>query len=240
MRVSSTDVQNNFGRYLKFVEVNEAIIVTKNGKDVATIVPCVDSYGVREGAQDYMTRGSLVTYEEFLELTEESDQRFELIDGVVYNLASPSYKHQYAIQELQGTLYNWFKGKQCTPITSPFDVTIFKSSDNICVVQPDILILCDKDNIDKDGKYIGTPTVVIEVLSPSTRTKDMLKKLDLYMQCGTKEYWIVDPIKEYIDIYSFENHTITDKQTYTKGIYHEAFSVYFDGLKVKLQDVFVS
>lgn len=110
-----------------------------------------------------------------MELTEESEQRFELIDGVIYNLASPSYKHQHVVHELHGTFYNWFKGKRCVPLTSPFDITFFKEEDNICVVQPDIVVICDKDNLDEKGNYKGTPTLVIEVLSPSTRSKDMLK-----------------------------------------------------------------
>lgn len=127
MRVPSTQVQNNFGRYLKYVAVHEEIIVTKKGKDVARLVPCVEPDCVMEGAAEYQTHEGWVTYEEFLELTENSEQRFELIDGVVYNMASPSYGHQHAVNELHGTFYIWFKGKQCTPLTSPFDVTFFKS-----------------------------------------------------------------------------------------------------------------
>ena len=85
MRVSSTEVQNNFGKYLKYVEVNEEIIVTKNGRDVARILPCDDqnSSRVAEGAAEYQTREGRVTYEEFLELVEASEQRFEMIDGVI-------------------------------------------------------------------------------------------------------------------------------------------------------------
>lgn len=74
------------------------------------------------------------------------------------------------------------------PLTSPFDVTFTKEADNIAVVQPDIIIICDKDNLDDKGRYKGTPTLVVEVLSPSTRSKDMLTKLALYKQCGVSEY----------------------------------------------------
>ena len=128
MRVPSTEVQNNFGKYLKFVEVNEEIIVTKNGRDIARILPCDDPHKnlVAEEAAEYQTRGGRVTYEEFMELVESSDQRFELIDGVIYNLASPSYGHQYAVREIIGTFYIWFKNKKCIPLTSPFDVTFLR------------------------------------------------------------------------------------------------------------------
>lgn len=236
MKVPSTQVQNNFGKYLKYVEAHEEIIVTKNGKDIAKIVPCLE--GVREGAAEYRT-SSWVSYEEFLELTEASDQRFELIDGVVYNLASPSYKHQHAVHELHGAFYIWFKGKSCTPLTSPYDVTFMKEVDNICVVQPDILVICDKDQIDEKGKYKGIPTLVVEVLSPSTRSKDLIKKLDLYKRCGVPEYWVVDPMQDLITVYALNEEDITDHRVYTKNNSDSVRSISFEGLVIPLEDIFV-
>jgi len=238
MRVPSTKVQNNFGKYLKYVEANEEIIVTKKGRDAARILPCEPAGGsVMEEAAEYKSTG-WVSYEEYLELAEASEQRFELIDGVIYYMASPSYNHQHIIHEIHGAFYIWFKGKKCIPLTSPFDVTLFKSEDNICVVQPDITVICDKESMDKDGKYKGVPTLVIEVLSPSTRSKDMVKKLDLYMQCGVKEYWVVDPKNENVFIYSLENNDITDSKTYRKGVDSHVRSEYFSGLQVSLEDMF--
>jgi prevent-host-death family protein len=240
MKVPSTDVQNNFGKYLKFVEAGEEVIVTKNGKDVAKIVQTAEpkSDYVRENAEAYQLQGGRVTYEEFVELVESSEQRFELIDGVIYNLASPSYKHQHAVHELHGTFYIWFKGKSCIPLTSPFDITFFKEENNICVVQPDIIVICDRDNLDAKGRYKGIPTLAIEVLSPSTRSKDMLKKLELYKQCGVLEYWIVDPINEQIAVYALENDEIVNSRTFTKDAHEYVLSFYFDGLKAALSDVF--
>lgn len=238
MKVSSTKVQNNFGKYLKYVEAGEEVIVTKSGKDAAKILPCHDADAVKEEQSEYRSSGSWVSYEEFLELTEESEQRFELIDGIIYNLASPSYKHQHAVHELHGTFYNWFKGKKCVPLTSPFDVTFFKEENNISVVQPDIVVICDKDNLDEKGKYKGTPTLVVEVLSPSTRSKDMLKKLELYKQCDVNEYWIVDPINEHILIYVLENNDIVNSKVYLKSAHQAVHSDVFEGLGADLKDVF--
>lgn len=241
MRVPSTEVQNNFGKYLKYVEVKEEIIVTKNGKDIARILPCDDPNKslVAEGAAEYQTREGRVTYKEFLELAEASDQRFELIDGVIYNLAVPSYEHQYAVNEIHGTFYNWFKNKKCIPLTSPFDVPLFKSEDNICVVQPDIIVICDRDNMDKKGKYKGMPTLVVEVLSASTRSKDMLKKLGLYQQCGIQEYWMVDPKNKMVTVYILDKNEISDSLVFQKGAHEYAESAYFSGLRVALTDVFL-
>lgn len=240
MKIPSTKVQNNFGKYLKYVEVNEEIIVTKKGRDVARILPCNDPNAslLAEGLAEYQTREGWVTYEEFLELTEASDQRFELIDGVVYNLAAPFYDHQYAVQEILGTFYNWFKNKKCVPLTSPFDVTLLKAEDNICVVQPDIIVICDKDKIDREGRYKGVPTLVVEVLSPSTRSKDMLKKLDLYKQCGVKEYWMVDPKNKMVYTYTLDENEIVENMVFQKDNHEYAESVYFSGLKVVLKDTF--
>ncbi len=240
MRVPSTQVQNNFGKYLKYVEANEEIIVTKKGRDIAKIVICdeLKSDGIMEEAAEYQTSGGRVTYEEFLELTEASEQRFELIDGVIYNLASPSYKHQHAVHELHGSFYIWFKGKSCTPLTSPFDITFTKEENNICVVQPDIVVICDTDNRDQQDKYKGIPILVIEVLSPSTRSKDMLKKLDLYRRSDVKEYWIVDPLNEQIFVYHLADNEIVNNITFLKSADHEVQSIYFDGLRIALRDIF--
>lgn len=240
MRVPSTKVQNSFGKYLKYAEVNEEIIITKKGKDIAKLVPCKGTEGdcFAEGAAEYRTSQGWVTYEEFLELVEASEQRFELIDGVVYNLAAPSYEHQYAVHEIHGTFYNWFKNKKCVPLTSPFDVTFFKSEDNICVVQPDIAVVCDREKVDKKGRYTGVPALVVEVLSVSTRSKDMIKKLDLYRQCGVKEYWMVDHKNKHVSIYCLDKNEIADNLVFVKGAHEYAESACFDGLKVSMADIF--
>ncbi len=240
MKVPSTKVQNNFGKYLKYAEVNEEIIVTRKGKDVARILPCNDpkSGVVADGAAEYQTGEGWVTYEEFLELVEASEQRFELIDGVIYNLSAPSYDHQYAVHEIHGAFYIWFKNKKCVPLTSPFDVTFFKEKNNTCVVQPDIIIVCDRENMDKKGKYKGIPTLVVEVLSSSTRSKDMLKKLDLYKQCGVKEYWLVDPKNKLVFTYILDKNEIVENRFFQKGAQEYVESVHFDGLKVVLEDIF--
>ncbi|WP_068785487.1 Uma2 family endonuclease [Paenibacillus phocaensis] len=240
MRVSSTDMQNNFGKYLKFAEAGEEIIVMRNGKDVATLNAFAEAVetSLREKAASYHAGDEWVSYQDFLELTETSEQRYELIDGVVYNLASPSFKHQLAVQELLGTFYAWFKGKPCLPLTSPFDITLEKEEHNTCVVQPDLVVICDKEKIDANGKYMGTPQLVVEVLSPSTRSKDMIKKLDLYSVCGVKEYWIVDPMKALVILYSLEDGNITDMTVFSNTGDTHVTSQLYPGLQVSIPDLF--
>jgi len=237
MRVPSTELQNNFGRYLKYAEAGEEIIVTKNGRDVAKLVKTDPSDSmVRDPAYPYRPKSEWVTYEEYLALVEHSEQRYELIDGVLYNLASPTYAHQKAVSELLGRFLEWFKGKPCTPLTSPFDVTLKKAEDNICVVQPDILVICDRENIDASGNYHGVPALVVEVLSPSTSRKDLSAKLELYIACGVKEYWVVDPKNRTVAVYAIGEGDIADYTVFSKD--DEARSSVFEGLSVPLAELF--
>lgn len=237
MKVSSTEVQNNFGKYLRIAVELEDVIITRNGREVAKIVPCEQRTTVAEETANYIFNDRWkLSYEEFLKMVENSDLRYEYIDGEVYLLASPVYNHQVVVSEIHSIFYNWFKGKKCRPLTSPFDVTLKKSESNINIVQPDIIVICDTDKIDGSGKYHGVPTLVVEVSSRSTKTKDMLKKLDLYMKTGVKEYWIVDPDKKEVSVYTFENYDIADHNTYLGNM--TAKSNVFSGLEVRLTDIF--
>ena len=237
MRVSSTDLQKNLDKYLKEVTKNDPLTITKHGKVVATIVSCSDELSLKEGEAAYQTEPGYVSYQAYLQLTEKSEERFELIDGELYLLASPAYAHQTALSELYVLFYNLFKGKSCRPLFAPFDVTLIKSETNINVVQPDILVICDTEKIDADGKYKGVPTLVVEVLSPSTRTKDMTKKLNLYQQPGVREYWLIDPEQQTAHQYAFADQCITTQMKYVGDSILQ--SACFPGLTVKLKDLFI-
>lgn len=241
MKVPSTEVQNNFGKYIKIASELEDVIITRKGREIVKLVPCEERFIVAEEAVNYVFGNrKKMSYEEFIEMTEKSDQRYELIDGEVYLLASPSYKHQVVISEIYVILFNWFKGKKCRPLTSPFDVTLERSKNNICVVQPDILVICDKDKINQKGKYTGVPTLAVEVLSKSTRSKDMIRKLNLFMDTGVKEYWLVDTDKKEILVYNFEKqkgeYVVKSMETYKNDNILESKT--FIGLKIILKEVF--
>lgn len=213
MRVNATTFQNAFGKYLKHVMNGEEIILTKNERGVAKLIAYQDplTYVLKEGSAEYYIR-KRVTYTEFLEITKNSDARYELIDGEIYLMASPTHLHQIAIREIMGQFYNYFDDKPCSPFNAPFDVRLKNDSPNFeddpNVVQPDILVICDKETIDEQGRYHGVPSLVVEVLSPSTRSKDMIKKLSLYMLSGVLEYWIVDLDNQRIAIYELADQNI--------------------------------
>lgn len=238
MEITSTEAQNNFGRYLKLAQFEE-IIVTKNGKRAAVIIQYTEQEQnfsiVAEKAEAYDWRNEKISYEDFLKLTEESEKRYEYIDGEVYMLASPSYDHQSIVMEISNMMYNWFKGKKCRPLTAPFDI-ILTIDDNKNVVQPDIMVICDTENINEKGRYTGIPTLVVEVLSDSTRQKDMLKKLNLYFQSSVKEYWIVNPLRKEVYVYCFENQDIKEYRVF-KGN-EKAQSMAFESLEIPLEQMF--
>ncbi|GAB1475544.1 type II toxin-antitoxin system prevent-host-death family antitoxin [Bacillota bacterium] len=241
MRASATEVQNNFGKYLAQAMASEEVIVTRNGRSVAKLIAYEDQETemIKDPLTVYQT-DKRVTYEEYLALVEDTEERYELIDGELYYLASPFYKHQAAQAELIALLMNFFKGKNCKALTAPFDVKLFNQAksfeDDPNVVQPDLLVIFDKEKLTKQGRYEGTPTLVVEILSSSTRRKDLIKKLNLYMNSGVKEYWIVNPEGEEIVVHYFENRDFHTSKTYLAG--QTLQSVAFEGLTADLDQVF--
>lgn len=238
MVITTTDIQNNFGKYLKLAEY-EDVIITKNGKKKARLSVFKeeeDQWVFRELTPDYTVPHEKVSYEEFLKLTEESEHRYELIDGEVYFLAAPLYPHQKAVKEVFGEFISWFRDKKCEPLVAPFDITLHKSEKNICVVQPDILVICDRDKIDENGRYKGVPSLVVEVLSDSTSLKDNTIKLELYATAGIQEYWLVNTKAREIYIYVFENKDLSHMRSFSGD--DRAESQYFKGLGVDLKRVF--
>jgi len=130
------------------------------------------------------------------------DQRVELIDGVFYDMSAPSSVHQLMAGFLYAKLLAYVASKNgtCLPIISPVDVQL--DCDNKTMVQPDVIVVCDRDKVIGRCVY-GAPDFIIEILSPSTRKKDMVTKLNKYMNAGVKEYWMIDPKKKTVLVYDF-------------------------------------
>jgi len=252
MKVSSTEIQNNFGRYL-ILAGKEDIIITKNGTEVAILTAgdniirqkeIMDSV-IKEEAADYYAEekdicGRKAPYDEFLKLTNNNeDARYEYIDGEIYALASPKTPHQAALIELIGAFYNWFQGKKCRPFVAPYDITLRKNKNDINIVQPDLMVICDlEENLGGDGYYKGIPALTLEIISGTTMQKDSFKKLNLYMKAGVQEYWIVYPLYKMIIIHQFENGKIIRTQSYEADDGEKAESFIFQGLSIELNKVF--
>lgn len=238
MIVNATDIKNSFGKYIKLLD-KEDIIVIRNGTPVAKITSCSDwddGGRIFERAAAYGTNGKNMSYEEFIEMYENTDERYEYIDGKAYLLASPKVTHQRVLGNLYVLFRLWFKGKKCTPFLSPFDVTLKKSESNINVVQPDLLVVCDPENKNTKDKYTGVPALVVEILSDSSARMDMIKKLNLYISTGIEEYWIVNYIEKELLVYSFKDNTINDMKLYKSG--DIVRSVKFEGFTADMNEIF--
>jgi Uma2 family endonuclease len=135
-------------------------------------------------------RKKSVTYSDYLQI----DDRVEVLNGTIYAMSAPAIWHQRASIRLASQFEAILKGKTCEPFAAPVDVRLFYEENNsdTTIVQPDILIVCDKSKI-ADGFIKGAPDFILEILSESTKTKDMVYKYNLYARAGVKEYWILDP-----------------------------------------------
>ncbi len=239
MKINSTELQNNFGKYL-MLAAKEDIIITRNGVEIAKLLAIGKGQEpdlVMERAKKLSGSGWRATYEEFLELTKDSEERYEYIDGEIYLLSSPKTAHQASLTEIFGTFYNWFQGKNCIPMVAPYDITLKRNEGNTNVVQPDIMVICDlEEKLGEDDYYKGVPALVVEILSENTKNKDLINKLELYMSCGIEEYWIVNPTNKEVTIYEFKDTDIHRHFTYRKD--ETANSYIFVGLKVKLDRIF--
>jgi len=239
MLITSTDIKNNFGKYIRLA-AKEDIIITKNGKKVGKLVAYQNNDNdsvdiVCENAVAYNYDKRKVSYEEFLEISENSEERYEYIDGEMYLLASPKTRHQKILVEMSGVFYNWFKNKKCTPMFAPYDIKLQRNEWNKNVVQPDLMVICDLDEkLGEDDYYMGVPTLVVEIISTSTRSKDYVKKMDLYICCGVSEYWIVNPDNKEVQIFQFQKGDILNNKTF--AFYDEIKSFYFEGLSLSLSE----
>lgn len=177
-----------------------------------------------------------ITYSEFLQRDKSSDQLMEFIDGEVYIQASPSTVHQRISRKLTTIFDLYFMGKACEPFVAPFDIILPTKTTDRNKVIPDLSVICDKSGLNENN-YVGVPALIIEILSPSTAWIDISKKFHLYQTNGVKEYWIISPKNNDIQIFNLdENGFYGEPSTfYGNSI---AVSTVFDGLTVYLGDLF--
>jgi Uma2 family endonuclease len=189
-------------------------------------------------------KGKKYTYKDYLGWTDNG--RYELIDGIIYDLApAPSTAHQRVLRRLFFLFESYLnqnsdQAKDCELFTAPFDVRIpladEKDEEIETVVQPDIVIICDQSGLDEKG-YRGTPDLIVEILSPATAQKDMVNKLNLYERAGVKKYWIIHPIDRTVMVLKIGiNNRYGRPETYTAE--DKIKTDFFTDLTVALDKVF--
>jgi Uma2 family endonuclease len=141
-------------------------------------------------------------------LTWPENERWELIDGFAYDMTpAPSPRHQEIVMALSAQFYQFLEGKPCRVFPAPFDVRLPTPGEDdmtaTSVVQPDITVVCDREKLDARG-CLGSPTLMVEVLSPETAKKDMREKLHVYERAGVPEYWIVSPFEQTLMVFTLD------------------------------------
>ena len=152
-------------------------------------------------------------------------ERAELIDGKMYRMAAPTLTHQDILGwlNMKIRMYITEKGGPCRILPAPFAVYIRNDAHNY--VEPDISVICDVDKLDEKGCY-GAPDWVVEIVSPSSKTMDYIRKCTLYEQAGVREYWIVDAKERQVVVYDFvhgDSGQYSFAEPVKAGIYEDLF-----------------
>lgn len=171
-----------------------------------------------------------ITLEQYETLPEE--KRVEVFDGIVYDMSSPSQIHQSISMQLSTVINNYILRKKgpCNIFSAPFDVKL--SNKPLTIVQPDIMVICDKNKL--DGKRCnGAPDFIIEIVSPGNPADDYIRKLYYYKNAGVREYWIVDPRRKTVTVNYFEGNMLNIQYSFDSTI---KVNIY-DDLLVNFSDI---
>ncbi len=172
------------------------------------------------------------------------EERWELIDGHAWAMSpAPRRRHQEISHKLSLNFGNFLKGKPCKVYGAPFDVLLpqnDEADDDVdTVVQPDIVVFCDRSKLTERGAR-GAPDLVVEILSPSTSRKDQREKFDRYERSGVREYWVIDPEAWSVWVYRlgpdarFDQGELRDRLGDTSPI----SSAVLGGFELDLEDLF--
>ena len=181
------------------------------------------------------------TYADYL--TWQFKERVELIKGRLFKMSpAPNVKHQRIVMDLSVALSVFLRKNKCQVFAAPFDVRLpnldKNNSQKYTVVQPDVTVICDESKLDEQGCN-GAPDLVVEVLSPGNTAKEMNDKFEVYQNAGVQEYWLVDPERESVIIYSLNDKgQYTGSRPYVKGM--QVPSYVLPGFVLDTNDIFDS
>ena len=173
-----------------------------------------------------------LTYQDYLSM--DDDERYELIDGELIVLPSPSAAHQLTSIALSSAMHIFERANELGMVLhAPYDV-ILSDTD---VVQPDILFVSnERARIRTPANMRGAPDLVVEILSPLSARRDWRDKFELYSKHGVKEYWIVDPSNRVVWLALLRGGALEIAGTY--GVGDTVSSSVLAGFSVKVDDIF--
>jgi Uma2 family endonuclease len=169
-------------------------------------------------------------------------EHFELIKGKIFEMTTPSTRHQRFTGRIFLELANFLKNKKCEVFIAPFDVRFpYKSKDDVdvtTVLQPDVCVVCDPKKIDRKG-CIGAPDIVVEVLSPGNNRKELDNKYKIYEEFGVREYWIVHPSERSLFQYALNDEGVfVAGKPYASG--NELVSELLPGFRLNIDELFMN
>jgi len=176
------------------------------------------------------TRYTYTDYEKWPEYP-----RFELFNGEAVEMSAPTGLHQEISMELSIQFGTFLRKKKCKVYAAPYDVRINYNTLDNTVVQPDLVIVCDTSKIENGKHCLGAPDMVIEILSESTQGVDRLRKFNIYLNAGVREYWIVSPIERLVQV------CILKEGEYTISAYDDESIIpvhVLEGCKIDMREVF--
>ncbi|GHV83008.1 hypothetical protein AGMMS50212_03480 [Spirochaetia bacterium] len=166
-------------------------------------------------AEIYFEEEKHWTYADYKNWELKAGERYEVLNGIAYAMSAPNDAHQAISVELTMQIASFLHGQICKIRVAPYDVRLYYEEDESddTIVQPDISVICDPKKRGTEGCR-GAPDFVIEILSPSNTSEDTIRKFNLYMDAGVREYWIVAPETKTVFVYQFEGGGIKSKAVY--------------------------
>jgi Uma2 family endonuclease len=176
------------------------------------------------------------TYADYKAWELDTGERYELIRGKAYAMSAPNDSHQGILTELVIQMGSYLKGKTCRLRPAPYDVRLVYKEDESddTVVQPDISVICDEKKRGAEGCR-GAPDLIVEILSPSNTSEEYVRKFNLYLKAGVREYWVVEPKLKTLQVFELQDGAY-------RGTVYDSTAIVpskvLDGLSVTLGDVF--
>ena len=164
--------------------------------------------------------------EEFLAMPKQEGWNYELIDGMVMMSPRPAAMHQFISGNLYSELRHKLKSSKCLPIP---EIDLVLKDNNLI---PDLMVICNEDIRDMK-RYEKPPLIAIEIISPSSSSRDHITKRHKYEQLGIQEYWIVSPEEKCITVFDFVNKK---EAMYCEGTVK---SFVLPEVEINLEDIFV-
>ncbi|MFK4998558.1 Uma2 family endonuclease [Bacillus sp. N9] len=175
--------------------------------------------------------------EEYWKIRENNDVLLEYIDGLIYMSPSPSTKHQRVSGKIYRRFGDFIEGSPCEAFSAPYDIELKnENTGGTIVVIPDISVICDPSGF-THARYVGVPDLIVEILSPSNQSHDLVTKLNLYMNYGVNEYWIVNPMLDTITVYALNGDGMYEQHDVKTSTGHIT-SKLFENFQLALTDVF--